>query len=69
MVDIHALQEKGTDELRIGTIRDGLADLLFPGTGNRSEESAIFHFHPLDLPRVRRQGDIFSRCYRKRQVS
>lgn len=48
MVDvIHAMQEKGTrDELGIGTIRDGLADLLFPGTGTVQRRARYFLFIP-----------------------
>jgi len=50
---IHAFDEKGTrDELGIGTIRDGLADLLFPGTGTVQTRAKYFLLIPwvyLDL--------------------
>lgn len=50
---IHAFSEQGTrDELGIGTIRDGLADLLFPGTGTVQRRARYFLFIPwmyLDL--------------------
>lgn len=46
MMDIiHAFKEKDTrDELGIGTIRDGLADLLFPGTGTVQTRARYFLF-------------------------
>ena len=44
---IHSFDEKGTrDELGIGTIRDGLADLLFPGTGTVQTRARYFLFVP-----------------------
>ena len=44
---IHAFAEQGTrDELGIGTIRDGLADLLFPGTGTVQRRARYFLFIP-----------------------
>mgnify|MGYP000864478133 CR=1 FL=1 len=44
---IQAFQEKGTrDELGIGTVRDGLADLLFPGTGTVQTRARYFLFVP-----------------------
>lgn len=44
---IHAFDEKGTrDELGIGTIRDGLADLLFPGTGTVQTRAKYFLLIP-----------------------
>lgn len=44
---IHAFQEKGTrDELGIGTVRDGLADLLFPGTGTVQTRARYVFFVP-----------------------
>ncbi len=50
---IHAFNEKGTrDELGIGTIRDGLAELLFPGTGTVQTRAKYFLIIPwvyLDL--------------------
>ncbi len=48
MVDvIEAFGEQGTrDELGIGTIRDGLADLLFPGTGTVQTRARYFLFIP-----------------------
>ena len=42
---IHSFDEKGTrDELGISTIRDGLADLLFPGTGTVQTRARYFFF-------------------------
>jgi len=48
MVDvIEAFAEQGTrDELGIGTIRDGFADLLFPGTGTVQTRAKYFLFIP-----------------------
>ncbi|MGA2248813.1 MAG: DUF6361 family protein [Verrucomicrobiota bacterium] len=48
MIDvIHSFDEKGTrDELGISTIRDGLADLLFPGTGTVQTRARYFLFIP-----------------------
>ncbi len=44
---IHSFDEKGTrDELGISTIRDGLADLLFPGTGTVQTRARYFLFIP-----------------------
>ena len=44
---IHSFDEKGTrDELGISTIRDGLADLLFPGTGTVQTRARYFFFIP-----------------------
>lgn len=44
---IHSFKEAGTrDELGIGTIRDGLADLLFPGTGTVQTRARYFLFIP-----------------------
>jgi hypothetical protein len=48
MVDvISAFREQGTrDELGIGTIRDGFADILFPGTGTVQTRAFYFLFIP-----------------------
>ncbi len=44
---IEAFGEQGTrDELGIGTIRDGFADLLFPGTGTVQTRARYFLFIP-----------------------
>jgi len=44
---IHSFDEKGTrDELGISTIRDGLADLLLPGTGTVQTRARYFLFIP-----------------------
>ena len=37
------------DELGLGTIRDGLADLLFPGTSTIPDARALHAVHPLDM--------------------
>jgi len=48
MIDvIHSFDEKGTrDELGISTIRDGLANLLLPGTGTVQTRARYFLFVP-----------------------
>lgn len=44
---IRAFSEQGTrDELGVGTIRDGIADLLFPGTGTVQTRARYFFFIP-----------------------
>ncbi len=61
MVDvIEAFGEQGTrDELGIGTIRDGFADLLFPGTGTVQTRARYFLFIPW-IYRAAEEGRIES---------
>lgn len=44
---VHTLKEQDTrDELGIGAIRDGIADMLFPGTGTVQSRARYFLFIP-----------------------
>jgi hypothetical protein len=53
---IDMFKEKGTvDELGLGTIRDALADILFPGTSNLMTRAAYFLFIPWIYQRLERQ--------------
>ena len=69
---IHSFDEKGTrDELGIGTIRDGLADLLFPGTGTVQTRVRYFLFVPwiyLDLERRGTPSREIAERARKREI-
>lgn len=69
---IHAFDEKGTrDELGIGTIRNGLADLLFPGTGTVQTRARYFLFIPwiyLELEGSETPSQEIARKARNREV-
>ncbi|MFH1039548.1 MAG: DUF6361 family protein [PVC group bacterium] len=69
---IHSFDEKGTrDELGIGTIRDGVADLLFPGTGTVQTRARYFLFIPwiyLGLERKETPSREIAERARKRET-
>lgn len=69
---IHSFDEKGTrDELGIGMIRDGLADLLFPGTGTVQTRARYFLFIPwiyLELERKETPARELADQARKREI-
>jgi len=69
---IHSFDEKGTrDELGIGTIRDGMADLLFPGSGTVQTRARYFLFIPwiyLDLERRSTPSREIAQRARKREI-
>src|SRR4051794_11008308 len=53
---VDLFREQGTvDELGFGTVRDALADILFPGTSNLMTRSAYFFFVPWMYLRLERQ--------------
>lgn len=54
---VQALQEPGTlDSLGIGAIRDGISDLLFPGTSTLHTRARYFLLVPWALQHVARRG-------------
>jgi hypothetical protein len=69
---IHSFDEKGTrDELGIGIIRDGLADLLFPGTGTVQTRARYFLFTPwiyMDLEKNKTPSREVVERARKREI-
>ena len=69
---IHAFSENDTrDELGIGTIRDGLADMLFPGTGTVQTRARYFLFIPwiyLELEECETPTRDISRKARSREI-
>src|SRR3954470_10095318 len=53
---VDLFREHGTvDELGFGTIRDALADILFPGTSNLMTRASYFLFVPWMYLRLERQ--------------
>ena len=53
---IDLFREQGTvDELGLGTIRDAMADILFPGTSNLMTRTSYFFFVPWIYQRLERQ--------------
>jgi hypothetical protein len=67
---IDMFKEKGTvDELGLGTVRDAVADILFPGTSNLMTRAAYYLFVPWTYQRLESQkvssSDIASRARRE----
>lgn len=53
---VDLFREQGTvDELGLGTIRDAMADILFPGTSNLMTRSCYYFFVPWTYDRLERQ--------------
>ena len=53
---IDMFKEQGTvDELGLGTVRDALADILFPGTSNLMTRAAYYLFVPWMYQKLERQ--------------
>jgi len=53
---VDLFREQGTvDELGLGTIRDAMADILFPGTSNLMTRSCYYFFVPWIYQRLERQ--------------
>ena len=73
MLDVVDLfKEQNTrDELGIGAIRDGMAELLFPGTGTVQTRARYFLFIPwiyLDLERRRKASNEFAAAARAIEI-
>lgn len=73
MLDVVGLfKEQNTrDELGIGAIRDGMAELLFPGTGTVQTRARYFLFIPwiyLDLERRRKASNEFAAAARAIEI-
>lgn len=72
MLDVISLfqQKESRDELGVGTVRDSLADIFFPGTSTIQTRARYFLFVPwiyLDLERRKKDSETTARDARKRE--